>query len=283
MRRLHLDLFGVTALAALVLIVTLLGLENAWVRSLLALPLALFGVGYLVGAAIFPLRTLGSAERFLLSVGLSLSILILTGLRMHLGPIGMRPVGWAWLLFVISAAAAFLAFYRRRLAAGSESETLQARPPELAQTARTRSRSATPLIVVMFGVSALMIGLSAALVRMPAPQTSYEGYSMLWMAPIEESSSGEAELGVRSMEFETQTYRLELVAGEQLVEEWDGIQLAPREQWTVRLDMTDFPRGDEPLEARLYRTGQVGSGPYRQARLWPPPASDSVMLEGPGQ
>jgi uncharacterized membrane protein len=433
----HRDLLYMMVLAGLVLIITLLEIESVWLRALLSLPLALFGVGYALGMAIFPGKQLHKFERALLSLGLSLSTLVLTGLLLHWLPIGVQAEGWAIMLFVISIAATGLAFFRREMTYpvlnlelnphstedeftnrevgivkdlsglairgispglimrisqhfGNQTiETIEKSPERLCQVSgigpkrmekivraweeqekinevvlflqergvtskpavniykqygdqwfevvqsdpyrllkdihglglqtadgiarplglpphhpsrikailvSTRrqfacwlrkirsefqkiryqlnqrrkdasSRRAKPLVVTVLGLSALMVVFGASMAFMPAPQTHYEGYSMFWLAPDPLGTSGQVELGLRSMEFETQTYWIELYEEGQLVQRWEGIQLDPKQHWVIGFDWDDSLVGSGPLEAVLYRVDQPDS-PYRQARLW---------------
>lgn len=288
MLRPYRDLIVVIILgAALVWVTNLLGIENVWLRALLAVPF-LLGTGYLVGAAIFPQAQLEGMERFLLSLGLSLTILVLTGLLLHFSPSGLRAEAWAGILFLISAVAAGIAYFRRSLPHHTQRNQFHSgnREPGYShkegdtlsrvalqpvgnihrQEPLTNRRLANLLLVVVLSLSFLIVGLSASMTFLPAPQPHFQGYSMLWMVPIQSSEAGEVELGLRSMEFNPQTYRIDLYLGDQLVQQWESIQLVPQEQWTTRLDITEYGSGNQQLEARLYLGGQTDQ-PYRMARL----------------
>ena len=445
----HRDLLFVMVMAVLVLTITLIKIESVWLRALLSLPLALFGVGYVVGTAVFPGKQLHRPERLLLSLGLSLSTLVLTGLLLHWLPIGIQAQGWAIILFLVSTAATALTLVRREMIYpglnqqvktlsleylfdnrddgivddlrdvtirgispslirrishhfGNQTiETIEHYPERLCEvpgigrkrmkkivraweeqvkinhvilflqkrgvttrpavniykqygdrwgeviqtnpyrlledihglglqtadriarpmgipahhpsrikavqvSARrqfvclllkirreidrfryritkrrqdTLSRRVKPLVVAALGLSALLVVFGTGMSFMPAPRTNYEGYSMFWLAPDPSGSSGQVELGLRSMEFEPHTYWIELYKGGQMVQHWNGIQLEPKQEWTEQLDRDDFQGGTSPLEARLYRVDEPDS-PYRQVRLWLSATVNSPVSRG---
>jgi uncharacterized membrane protein len=270
--------------ATLVWAVNLFGIENIWVRSLLTLPF-IFGIGYLVGAAIFPGNQLRALERFLLTLGLGLSILILTGLLLHFMPSGLRAEAWAGILFLFGAIAAGIAYLRREMAntkgifqsrshshspARPTKEKSDSRPVtgKHIQSTLANNRLADLLLVLALSLSVLIVVISAAIAFMPAPQAPFQGYSLFWMMPRHSSGMEQVELGVRSMEFQTQTYRIELYLGDQLVQQWEDIQLAPQRQLTILLDLDENWPENQGLEARLYLEGQT-ERPYRMVRLSP--------------
>jgi hypothetical protein len=334
----HLDLFGVILLAGLVLWVTMSDIESVWLRSLLSLPLALYGVGYALGSAIYPQPSLGAPERFLLSLGLSLASLILSGLLLHLDPAGLTPLTWALMLFLITIGAATLASSRRWLedqfgdnpahrrkllreaiaqlsltklnqamSQQPSSQQSKPRPPGtnlgtvVKQNLSSAGRAVSDLgahiragmgsivlaakqkgnlvLVLMLGLSAFLIAFSASMAARPAPQTAYQGYSMLWIAPVPAGAPEQIEVGVRSMEFEDKVYRIELHAGGGLVDHWDDIHLDPKQEWTVRLDLRDYQHLPGPLEAHLYQIDRPGKL-YRQVHLWPQGGPNTSIVEG---
>lgn len=271
MRRLHLDLVGMILLAAVVLFLAVLSPENIWLRSLLSVPLALYGVGYAVGVALFPSTRLGGGERLLLSLGLSISILILTGLFLNMLVVELQSENWAWILFLISTAAALLGMIRRWLRQAPEEFTDRSEMlPGVRQVQAVEIRKwiASPLNLVMVGLVILTITMSVHLALKPAPTNAFQGYSMFWMAPDPSGTSQQVELGVRSMEFGPLVYSIELYDGGKLVERWDDIQLDPKQEWTFQLEIDEYRDERGPLEALLYRADQPNV-PYRQVRLWP--------------
>lgn len=271
MRQNNHDLFGVMLLASAVFLITWLEVEAVWLRTLLVLPLALWGVGYVLSAALFPLRQLRGAERFLLSLGLSISVLVLVALYLNSLPPGISPLALAWMLLVITTTAALLALMQRWRAGWRPGMLIDLRALGRwgrSQIANIPDRTVRPAMLVMLGLPLLLVLISLGLASRPAPQDNYQGYTMLWMVPFEFNDQAWVELGVQSMEFTSQAYRLELRSGEQLVAEWDGIQLAPKGDWAVHLSLENYEPGGEPLEAHLFRANRPGIS-YRQVRLWP--------------
>jgi hypothetical protein len=80
-----------------------------------------------------------------------------------------------------------------------------------------------------------------------------EGYSQLWLVPRGDQS----ELGVASFELGATTYRLELFAGDTVVDEWE-FDLRPNDRWTVQVPASKAGR----FQANLYRDHD--SSPYRR-------------------
>jgi uncharacterized membrane protein len=268
MKQNNLDLFWVIALAAALLLVTLLGFESVWLRALLAIPLALYGVGYAVGSAIYPQRVIGSPERLMLSMGLSLSVLIMGGLVLHILPGRLSPSSWAILLFWVTFLAASAALLRRWQ--GDQVEMDRVNSFDFRERVEGIGRGlrgdSSAVRILLIGMSVLLVAASLGLASQPAPKDAYQGYSMVWLLPNENGS--QVELGIRSMEFEQQAYRVVLLAGGQPVQSWDEVSLAPKEDWTVWVDLTGIPAGGGPLEAHLYRLDQP-EVLYRLARIWP--------------
>jgi uncharacterized membrane protein len=299
MLRQYRDLLVVLILAAfLVWATNLFGLGNPWLRFLLVLPF-LLGTGYLVGAAIFPFHQLEGMERFLLSLGLSLIVLVLTGLLLHFSPSGLRAESWAGILFFIAAVAAGIAYFRRSMPhhtqrlrihsgyrnpdnSGRDVDTMAASTSHLEgvdhrHTSMTNNRLANVMLVVALSLSVLIVGLSAGMTFLPAPQTTFQGYSMLWMLPVPPTEYAQVELGLLSVEFRPQTYQIDLYLGDQLVQQWENIQLAPQEQWTRRLDLNEYGSGERQLEARLYLANQTDRV-YRLVRLTLPTTINDTTL-----
>jgi uncharacterized membrane protein len=282
MRQHSLDLFGLMLLAAAALLAVLLGVESTLLRILLVVPLALYGMGYALGMAFYPRQPYGAAERFMLSLGLSLSALVLGGLLLHFLPTGLAPEAWAVLIFWITVGASLIALYRRWGAdwIGGVLGRISS-PAQALHTFNAGLSKTGPVGVGFLAAALLLVFASVGLARQPAPQEAYDGYSMLWLVPDQVGSG--AQLGVRSMEFESRTYRVDLISGETVLQIWENLTLQPRQEWTTDVDLSSLPQGGV-VEARLFRLDQPETV-YRQTRLWldvasrAPAAPEAAPLE----
>ena len=110
----HRDLFVVIVLTIIAVILAFI-VPSGWVPvRILTLPLVLVLPGYALTTAIFPKRELGGPEHFIFSLGLSIVIVILSGLILNFIPFGLHVSSWAITLSAITLAACAVALVRRR-------------------------------------------------------------------------------------------------------------------------------------------------------------------------
>jgi uncharacterized membrane protein len=264
----YLDLLWVIVLAVLLLLFVQWGVKSTWLRAAVSLPLALFGVGYAASAVLYPLRTLEGSVRLMLSLGLSLVILVLGGLALHLLPIGVQAASWAWLLYSVSVSLALTALFRRWLAGGVLDGGRPGGRRRLELPPDLQDWTLRPGLAVLLMGALVVASFSLGLAGRPAPTDAYQGYSLLWIVEDPHAENPVVEVGVRSMEFTPETYRVLLLADGQVVEEWPSITLAPKHEWRVVFELSDYWQGAGALEAQLFRE-QRPDVPYRQVRLWP--------------
>ena len=107
------DMFIVVALSSIgaVLAITV---PASWLPlRVVTLPLVFILPGYALTCALLPTVKFG-AERFVLSLGLSLAAVIVGGLLLNLTPFGLQTDSWAILLGGITLGASAVAIVRRR-------------------------------------------------------------------------------------------------------------------------------------------------------------------------
>jgi hypothetical protein len=227
------------------------------VRLLFAAPLALLLPGYAIAAACFSRGSLDWARFLLVSLVLSLSTLALGGLVLNYMPGGIRPLSWALLLLLVTAASCWVA--ARRWPAAEK------RPEGARRTPRPKPAAAA---LALGGLAAAVAALVLAATSVPADQAV--GYTQLWALPAGGAESREVQVGVGSEEQTTVPYDLLVKIGKGPVVRRE-FSLAPGQTRIVRLRTEPSPNGQPiPVTATLLRQNQTDEI-YRRVRGWLPP------------
>jgi hypothetical protein len=213
---------------------------NSIIRLIGALPLVLFLPGYAITAALFPPRSLGIPERLLFSLGLSVSVTALAGLALNLTPWGMQTSTWAIAVAGIVVSASAIAWRRRRDAA------ITSAPVDLKFKPRFRDG-------LLLGLAVLVTGAAIGLTRLPVAPNDVAGYTTLWMIPAATGSSTDFRLGLTSAEFTETRYRLQVSAGDRVVQDWPELSLKPGEAWETTIGLQNDQVVSGPITAELYR------------------------------
>lgn len=246
MNRKYADLVVVSVMA-------IVGIAAALIPDLddfriLTLPLVLVLPGYALIAVIFPNRTLGTLERLIFSLGLSFSIAIINGLILNLTPWGLQTSSWAVSLGGITLAAVLAGVLRR----GQEPVVFgTSYKPSVGQVLLLGAALATAII-------AIVVAYTGA-IRHPSQR-----FTQFW---ITRAATDTIQLGVRSFEATTTSYRVELRIGERVIGEWTSVELQPDEEWTVQVNLPKAEADVEIVEALLYREDIPGTV-YRRVFLW---------------
>lgn len=252
MPRHNADLLLVIALAVLAGLTALLAQGLLVVRVPISLLLVLVLPGWAAGAALLPSRSVGTAERAILTVGGSLVLSTLGGLLLNWTPWGLRPVTWAVFLAAVTIVAALIGIGRRG--------ATDAPPPQRVGLPPWRQS-------LLLGLAAVtVVGAFAVATAGATRQT--QGFTQLWLLPSAPGSTTDS-LGITSSELTTVTYRLQLEQGGQILQQWPAIRLAPGQTWqaSVAAPAASSP-SREPVTAVLYRGANV-TEPYRHVLVWP--------------
>ena len=235
------DLAAVMACAVLSGALAIMAPASSVVRAAFALPLVLILPGYAITAALFPPRSLDTAERCLFSIGLSLAVAALLGLALHWTPWGLQASTWVIALSGTVLGASTIAWMRRR-----QDHALATSPVHMRLDVSLRQG-------LLLGLAVLVTGAAIKLAQMPSPPDGVSGYTLLWMIPVDGETADHLRLGVNSMEFDTIAYRLQLIVDGQVMYEWPELRLAPGESWetTGKLQRDQVRPGS--VEAHLYR------------------------------
>lgn len=217
------------------------------IRVVVTLPLVIALPGYALSAALFVTSALGTPERILSSIGLSLAITMIGGLFLNWTAWGMQTTSWTVWLGSITLGASAVALWRRRDVVSN------AIPVKLGLSLRQGA-----LVYLAASIVVLAIGMA----RTPTPQQGLQGYTTLWMLPNADGDQHAVHLGMDSMEFSSTQYILQLKVDGHTVQEWPSIELRPGERWE---HTATLPLGEQ-TEAVLYLQDKPNSV-YRRVML----------------
>jgi hypothetical protein len=245
------------------LLVALLA-QAAMLSTVVAAPLPiqlLFGLllvfvlpGHALTAALLPAAELRFSERFLMTLGLSLVVSVLSGLLLNLTSDGLQPSSWAILLSLLTVAALIPASQRQP----ARTSTLNLRQTVQA-VGNLRSN-------VLFA-AALLIAVAAMVMSWNGARTLESRYTLtqMWIQPAG-SSDRTAEVHVRSMERQPLEYRVVLTAGSAPVAPPSSFRLQPGQEWRLVAPLPARPPAGDRVIAILYRQDEPGSV-YRRVEL----------------
>jgi hypothetical protein len=237
------------------------GFGSTALLAVLALPYVLVLPGYTFVTAVLPEHQFGTAERLLLSLGLSLVIVILGGLLLNLTPYGLQARSWSALLSGLMVCACVVAYLRQRRVRAP----LAARPWV----------SVAPRTWLLWGLAAAIAAGSIVVSSISAQQQeAAKGYAVLWMLPANDGAGIEAaaqqgvRIGVQSMWPVTMTYSVDVSVSGQAIYGWESITLKPGERWEARLSVPSSKgTGRERVDAVLHLS-TAPSAAYRHVVLW---------------
>ncbi len=220
--------------------------------------------GFAIASAVFSMRTMPVAERILLSVGLSVTADILSGLLINLLPGGLSTEAWGAMLGGITASAALVALVRWRddWAQGLWPGTQAARGD------KATSYFSSMLARGMMLVSVVIVAGAFAVAIYSANHAPSAGFTQLWM--LSQAKSSAVEVGVRNEEQSPKRYTVQLFAAGSPLYTWKSISLAPGQSWTVTAPLPAQVVNSSarvPVQAILYLSS-APSQPYRETLVW---------------
>ncbi len=240
MRLKNLDLIVTLIIAVMNVIWILLPSHLPVIGIILSLPLVFVLPGYTLTEVLFRKRLLETSHRLVLSIGLSLAIDILGGLILNLLPVGLEGISWAMFLGLLTTIFSLLAAYLRR---GTPMNGV--RLPKLRLTLYEG---------ILFGLAVLVIALSILYDATGLAQQPHPGFTQLWMLPAAQpGKSCAVQLGVRSFESTSVTYRITMTMNGTPVTTWPAVVLAPQEEWDRLVPILPTAADAVSIEGRLYR------------------------------
>jgi uncharacterized membrane protein len=257
--RQHRDL-ELTAAAAVLCAVVAVAVPVEAISILAAVPLILVLPGYAVTAAAFGSRRLPGPQLLALSLGTSLSVLVLGSLLLNYVPGGVREASWAPLLVVLVLAACEAAARRRE--GPSEWTGLPALP---------RLSGSNRLLALGAGV-AVLAALVLAWTVLPAKHAL--GYTQLWMLPTVSQDQPGMRIGVVSQEQDPVSYEVVLESAQSRSVVLSGLVLKPGDSRVINVPIvpSKATAPGKRLTAYLYRSDRL-QVPYRRVTAYVPSPS----------
>ncbi len=260
MLRRSLDLLIVSAFAIVAVGLAFAGLSSDLPGLIFGLSLVLFIPGYALTSAFLPDSLQGQPMRLLCSLGLSLSVTILVGLLLNLTPAGFQPYSWAITLGAITLLAALLALARRW-----RDPIPALNVPHEPQGAYALTASS---VIVLMMAAAILAG-AYLVTRAAALEQPYPGFTQLWLLRAGPTDQKSLLVGVRNLEEQPVSYRLEMTVGGQLVARWQLLSLDHSQEWQQVVSLANQqlpPEGNEVIVS-LYRQDDPNTV-YRHATFY---------------
>jgi uncharacterized membrane protein len=185
-------------------------------------------------------------DRFILSLGLSLALVVINGFILNILPMGLEQSTWAVSLAILTAVFSFIALYRRIRTRASS---------------RGVDKAAVRIHITVFdGVLFVLAGAVVvssvwySVIDAQQQQQQQSTFTQFWMTPSKQGNDSCAVLiGIQSTEATTVQYEVVVTANGTIISTWPSITLAPQNQWYQ--SVTIAPRGTASVyvEAKLYR------------------------------
>jgi|GEM_PF-911436 len=284
----HVDLLIILLglLVSTVVVIALLLLPTAWqdmaaplllfLRVIVGLPMVLLLPGYALVAALFPDRSIGLAERMVMTVGGSLVSAIAAGVVLnYISDIRRESVLVA--LSIITLVASLLAYVRR---------TNQVARGEAAAPRRITGMGLSGGPVALFGVSALLVSAAVVASVINAQIQRDPPFTQFWMVPATPTATtsssatptaltltdGKLRVGIHNFEGETAVYAMNIKVDDEVVLHAPNIALEQGTNWQMPIQL-DVPPTARRIEAQLFRidnasaSAQSNPSAYRSVAL----------------
>jgi uncharacterized membrane protein len=254
----------VVMILTIVAVVLVFIVPSEWLPlRVLTMPLAFVLPGYALMRALFRGQAFGNAERLIFSLGISLSIVILSGLVLNMTPFGLQARSWAVFLGVVTLGASAVVILRQR------------RQGEVAEGwSGFKGMHLTFRQGLLLGLALLIVGGAFAVSIIGANQQPRSGFTQLWMLPASGTSKAEnaVRLGLSNKESAPMQYRLAVDVNGKAIKEWPAIDLSPNQQWEATLVLqqslaSSSTTAPAKIEAMLYRASDPTTI-YRHVVLW---------------
>ena len=254
----------VVIILTIVAVVLVFIIPSEWLPlRILTLPLAFVLPGYALMRALFPGKPFGNAERIVFSLGISVSIVILSGLVLNSTTFGLQARSWAVLLGVITLGACAVTILRQR----RQRETVE-------RWSGFKDLQFTFRQGVLLGIAAIIVGGAFAVSIVGAQQQARSGFTQLWMLPASATSkvNNSVNLGVSNKESTPMQYHLAVDINGKVIKDWPAIDLSPNQQWKFTLVLqksllVGSATTPAKIEALLYRASDPKTI-YRHVVLW---------------
>ena len=261
----HLDLLVLVIVTVLAMAVSLGLPEASPVRVPFGVLLSLVLPGYGIALAAFPGRSFSRGERVLFTLGLSLAVAVLSGIALNWSPWQLSTEAFTVFLGGVILLSCAIALVRRvRMAPWEQVADMAASEENFSQPLRF-----SLLQWLTFGLAAIIAVVAVASAAVEAKRNPTSDVLQLWMVPVqaEGEPKNTVRIGVRNFEYANTDYRLQLMRGGYVVQEWPQLKVDQGNTWEITMTLkTDWP-GVGPVEAVLYQP-EKPSEPFRKTSYW---------------
>ncbi len=242
MRLKNTDLIVGLAIVILNIVCMLVPLSPTWLATLLALPLIFVLPGYVLTEVLFYRRKIAGSHRLVLTFGLSVVIVILSGLLLNLLAPGLQRMSWVVCLSLCIAVGMLAVVIRR---GNVEGQQLKIRWPRVYE-----------YILFCLALGGMIFALwyaSEGVVQQPHP-----GFTQFWMLPAGGGSCA-INLGIHSFEAGSVAYSLSVTANGVLISTQGPSVLKVGAQVERTIALSQALGGDTiDVRAQLYRLDEPG-------------------------
>lgn len=267
MRQKNLDLLLVLLITAASVTWAFLPSHPLIVGIICALPLVFVIPGYVVIEALFThspdptaslirkpelriLRPFNGSDRLILSLGLSLAMVIITGFVLNMLPMGLEQTSWAVSLALLTAVFSFITLYRRQKVKVSITKI----------TAATHRFHVSFYEYMLFLLAIVIVISSVWYSLLNAQQQQQQStFTQFWMVPSRQVHNSCAVLiGMQSFEAALTKYNVVVTANGTKISSWSTVVLAPQSQWYQSVAIQPENANTIYIEAKLYRMDKPG-------------------------
>ncbi len=254
-------LIGINALSVLTLLFVFF-VPVTWLGVVLAAPFLLFGPGFALIAALVPSReAMGTTERIILGLVISIAVTPLIGLALNFSEFGITTYSVSISVSVFTYLASLVAWVRLAYMHKDDHAviTLHTAVPFRGSG---RLDGLLTVIAVIF-----LVGAAAAAIYVSAAQKNPERFTQFYLPDAANSlvytpdnltvgNTGEVSLNISNHEGEKVSYRVAVYIEGVLTDEIGPITLKDGETWRGEATFSPFaPGDDQQVKFLLYRDG----------------------------
>ena len=258
-------LFSINVLVLLLSLIIIF-MPDTVLRSILGLPAVVFLPGYTLLIAVFPRKTsINGIQRFALSLGLSIVIIVFAGLVLNYTPWGLQ-----WYTVLISLASfvfliSLIAWFRVWKIAPGEDISLHIGFKSLKFSVLFPFKSTRDIIISVLLLIAMVgfVGILVHVVNQPRNGENFTEFYLLDSGTVNteyprvvtlDESFG-VTLVVNNHENRIMEYRIEITLDNKIIEEISPINLSPGEKWQREISITPTSlTPEQEVTFNLYRS-----------------------------